>query len=309
MLFLRRFMRLWLLLAQWAVLACAASPALVVVTPNERSPAFEETIDALSAELLRGGLSRTDMAVIAVKDLHTLTQPHPKLMIALGSAPALALLEAGGKPPLLFSLLPRDSFETITNKHKPSSPVTAVYLDQPIKRQLALLRLALPKSQNIALLLGPTSRHAETRLKNAATESRFQLSIAYPDREEALHSSLQKVLPEADALLAIADPLVYNANTVQNILLTSFHARVPLLAFSPAYVKAGALLAVYSTPRQIGTQTGAIARNVLLGKALPPPQYPTDFIVHVNAAVASSLGLTLDEATLQERLRQIEKSP
>lgn len=307
--FLRRWLRLWLILAQCAVMACAASPALVVVTPNERSVAFDETVEAINAELLRGGFARSDLAVIAIKDLHTLTQPSPKLFIGLGSASAQALLEAGGKSPLLFSLLPRDAFDSMTSKRKTSSPVTALYLDQPIKRQLALLRLALPKSQNIALLLGPTSRRAESLLKNAATENHLQLSIAYPESEHALHGSLQKILPEADALLAVADPQVFNANTIQNILLSSFHARVPLLAFSPAYVKAGALLAVYSTPRQIGTQTGAIARNFLLGKALPPPQYPADFVVNINAAVANSLGLTLDEAALQERLRQMEKSP
>jgi ABC-type uncharacterized transport system substrate-binding protein len=217
--------------------------------------------------------------------------------------------ESSGKVPLLFAMLPQQAFENIRSKAKALPPASALYLDQPIQRQLALLRLALPQSQRIALLLASASQQTEPRWRNAAQESGFQLAVAHVEQEEALHGSLQKVLAGADILLAVADPQVYNANTIQNILLTSFRARVPLLAFSPAYVKAGALLAVYSTPAQIGTQTGAIAQDFLQRKTPPPAQHPANFTVSVNPAVARALGLTLDESALSLRLRQMEKTP
>ena len=80
--------------------------------------------------------------------------------------------------------------------------------------------------------------------------------------------ALKQVLEDAEVLLALADAQIYNSNSLQNILLTSFRARVPLVAFSPAYVRAGALMAVHVTPTQLGAQAGVIARGVLLqGKA------------------------------------------
>ena len=110
-------------------------------------------------------------------------------------------------------------------------------------------------------------------------------------------------------LLALADPQIYNSSSIQNILLASFRAQVPMLAFSPAYVRAGALLAVYSSPAQIGQQAGVIARGALQCRALGLPQYPQDFQVSVNEHVARSLGLSLEPQALTERLRRLEKKP
>lgn len=306
---LRRWWRFWLFLALSAALPLACAADLTVVTANERGAAINEAIDALSDELARASAPRPSLNVIPVNELSTLSASPPKLIIAMGSTAAQALLESGNRTPLLITLVPQDTYDQLAARRKASPMLSAIYLDQPVRRQLALLRLALPRSQTVALLLGPSARRAEGRLKSAAADARFQLVTAYPDNEDALHPHLNGILAQSDALLAIADPQIFNANTIQNILLTSFRARVPMLAFSPAYVKAGALLALYSTPRQIGTQAAAVAQNFLRGKPLPPAQYPSDYLVQVNPAVAASLGLILEENTLLDRLRQTEKAP
>ncbi|MEK9804380.1 MAG: ABC transporter substrate binding protein, partial [Curvibacter sp.] len=125
--------------------------------------------------------------------------------------------------------------------------------------------------------------------------------------EEPIFAGLRKILEESDVLLALADPQIYNSNSIQNILLTSFRAQVPMLAFSPSYVRAGALMAVHSTPRQIGQQAGVLVRGVLQGQPLGPPQFPLQFEVSVNEHVARSLGLRLEAGSLAERLRRLER--
>ena len=81
------------------------------------------------------------------------------------------------------------------------------------------------------------------------------------------------------------------------------------MAFSPAYVRAGALLSLYTTPSQIGVQAAAMAKTVVQGAPLPAPQYPLEYEVGVNEYVARSLGLMLDGASLAERLHRLEKRP
>jgi ABC-type uncharacterized transport system substrate-binding protein len=138
----------------------------------------------------------------------------------------------------------------------------------------------------------------------------LELVEATVSPDQSLFQSLKKALEEADVLLAVADPQVYNSSSIQNILLSSFRANVPMVAFSPAYVRAGALLSVHVTPTQIGLQAAAISRGVLQGKALPAaPLYSQDFNVAVNEHVARSLGLTLDAGALRERLRRREGTP
>jgi ABC-type uncharacterized transport system substrate-binding protein len=93
-------------------------------------------------------------------------------------------------------------------------------------------------------------------------------------------------------------------------LLTSFRAKVPLVAFSPAYVKAGALMALHVTPTQVGRQAASLFRGVVQGKGLPAqPVYSSEFSVAVNEHVARSLELTLDAQALGERLRLREAAP
>jgi ABC-type uncharacterized transport system substrate-binding protein len=125
----------------------------------------------------------------------------------------------------------------------------------------------------------------------------------------SLFAGLKAALDDADVLLAVADPQVFNSGTVANILLATYRARIPVLAFSPAYVKAGALLSLHTAPDQIGVQTAGIVRGILLGGAVPAAQYPLDFRVSVNVHVARSLGLTLDEVALSDRLHRLEKRP
>ena len=93
-----------------------------------------------------------------------------------------------------------------------------------------------------------------------------------------MFAALKPVLDDAEVLLAVADPEVYNGTTVSNILLATYRAQLPVVAFSPAYVNAGALLALYSTPRQIGTQAAGLARQLQLGgPTVAASQYPVEF--------------------------------
>ena len=78
-----------------------------------------------------------------------------------------------------------------------------------------------------------------------------------------------------------------------------------VIGFSAAYVRAGALLGLYSTPEQIGRQLGTTLIDLAAGSemALPEPGYPSYFSVDINAHVARSLEISLPSARmLKEQL-------
>jgi len=115
-----------------------------------------------------------------------------------------------------------------------------------------------------------------------------------------VYAALQRVLQSSDALLALPDPVAFNASTAYGMMLTTYRAQVPVIGFSEGLVKAGALLGLYSTANQVGRQGAEIAGRILSGDSgLPAPQYPRYFTVRANHAVARSLGISLeDDATL-----------
>jgi ABC-type uncharacterized transport system substrate-binding protein len=136
-------------------------------------------------------------------------------------------------------------------------------------------------------------------LQEGGLEGKFDI---FPD--------LQQVLNRSDVLLALADPQIYNSSSIQNILLTAFRLKVPMVAFSPAYVRAGALMALYVTPVQVGVQAAELVRLVLDGKSLPGHAVESnDFEVAVNAHVARVLDVSLDSKTLRLELRRLENLP
>jgi putative ABC transport system substrate-binding protein len=308
------FLRLWLLSLCLVLLAAAPVRAAgrdVVIVSSERSAAYQEATDALLKELERAGLDSKDVMQFTAADLPKPEALAPRVFIALGTEAAARLAGSDVRVPVLCTLLPRLSFERVLREsgRRSSDQFTALYLNQPPTRQLELVRLALPQVRRVGVLFGPESRSQESSLTEAAQSRGLKIEAVQVEQQEPVYGALKKILDDADLLLAVADPQVYNSNSIQNILMASFRAQVPMLAFSPAYVRAGALLAVYSTPAQIGQQAGVMARGLLQGKALGMPQYPQDFSISVNENVARSLGLNLEPQTLTERLRRLEKKP
>lgn len=283
----------------------------VWIALGESGGAYAEAAEAARGELMRGG-GRGEPLVKPWRELIAGGAAPPRLVVAVGVGAMRGIADSGLKVPMVATLVPRASYQRFADSLSGGRSVTAVWLDQPVVRQMDLLRLALPQRRRVGVLFGADSRLFEQELLRAGSERGLDIVAAHAYSGEQVPTSLQRTLEDADVLLALPDPQIYNSSTIQNILTAAYRRRLPLVGFSAAYVKAGALLALYSTPAQVGAQAGEIARTVLAGKPLPPPQWPREFAVGVNADVARSLGVPLDgdaAARLTDYLRTRERAP
>lgn len=306
----RVFTLLWAL----AALGCSSAWATeVVILSSERSAGYLEAGQAAASELVRAGVKRNEISHWVASEMSTAdwgATQGARVWLTLGSDALSRALQREGRPAVVAALIPRQSFERIVKAApRATSTTVAVYLDQPLGRQVDLLRLALPDVRKVGALWGPESVAQQSALQAALQARNLQLVNGAVTAENQLFAALRPVLDDADALLAVADPEVYNGATVSNILLATYRARIPVMAFSPAYVNAGALLALYSTPRQIGIQAAGLVRQLQAGGGGLVSQYPADFSVVVNDHVARSLGYNLDEAALAARLQKLERRP
>jgi putative tryptophan/tyrosine transport system substrate-binding protein len=311
---LLRCITIWLwALGALGALGCNTSwSAEIVILSSERSAGYVEAGQAALSELTRAGVKRGDVAQLVTSEMGATdwaAAQETKVWLTLGSDALSRALQRDGRPAVVAALIPRQSFDRIVRAApRATNPAIAVYLDQPLGRQVDLLHLALPSVQKVGALWGSESIAQQAELQAALQARNLKLVNGYFTAGNTLFSALRPVLDEAQALLAVADPEVYNGSTVSNILLATYRSQVPVMAFSPAYVNAGALLALYSTPRQIGTQAAGVVRQVQLGGAtVVASQYPADFSVAVNTHVARSLGFTLDEVALAVRLQKLER--
>ena len=282
-----------LLLASGAGLA---APVLLV-TGDPGGAAYEEAVAAIRSALgsLQPG-SSIDM--LHWKELHPAHEAEAgtRIIVTVGSQAAQALAENPPRQPVLVlhTLLTRDAYQSLSPRML--GRASAIYLDQPVARQLALVAEALPQWQQLALISSPRSQRLAEALAAGARERGWRVVQEEIASERELYPALQRSLAQPAVLLALPDSALFNSHTIQNVLLTAYRQRAPVIGFSPAYVRAGALLALYSTPAQIGEQTADAVRAVLDGGPLPAAQGPRRFEVGINHSVARSLGIPLDPA-------------
>ena len=288
-------------------IALAAQQVLVV--SSEAGGPYQAAAEALRAELAAQGRDGLSILLRALPELRDSELDAATIAVTLGTAAAQRLIDSGRPIPVYCALLPRAAFELFGAEG--SSPRhSAIFLDQPFPRQLNLIELLLPGRTRLLALAGDTRGASLGALTGAAADRGLRVAIENVPNEGALFSAMTRRLAETDVLLALPDPTVLNARTVRGVLVTAYHYQVPVIAFSAAYVKAGALASVSSTPVQIGVQAARGVRQALAGRGLPAPDYPADFVVDVNETVARSFDLQpgTPEA-LRQRLLQMEGKP
>ena len=314
----RELMRLAVALLLWASSSAAWADGGIAVYTSGQGDVYKEVVNAMTTELRKApgqrvvvGAAGSDRLEDVLAGAGQTTTAGGALIVTVGAnATRLVLEHADLRTPVLAILLPRTTFEALQRSARTAHGrrATAVFLDQPLPRQLDLIRIALPKAQRIGTITGAEGGVEPERLRALAESRQLTLKAEGVERETELYPALERALADADAFLAIPDARVINSATAQNVLLTSFRLRVPVVGYSAAYVRAGALLAVYSSPAQIGTEAGELARAAARGVALGAPKYPRYFSVAVNQQVARALGLAIDdEAALRERLQRLER--
>ena len=294
----------WLIALALLPLSGHASPVLLLASRS--GGAYEDVIEGIKAEVARNA----DLRVQYLNGNAANWKPteSPSLVVTIGVDAATAAIQ-GAEPgtPILCVLIPRIAFDALSIGKKDNRKITAIYLDTSPQRQLELIRLLLPQARNVGVVLGNVSLREKDTLKAAARDRGLTLQSDHATRDSELYPSLKSVLAESDVFLAVPDPVVINAATAQNVLITAFRSQVPVIGYSASYVKAGALASVYSSPQQIGLEAGQIIKTQQRTNTLPAPKYPRYFSVGVNASLMRTMGLpAADEQALEQRLLKAE---
>ena len=224
-----------------------------------------------------------------------------ELVVTVGSEALRKTLGRGDSPPIIATLLPRQSYEKILTEFRRPGRITAIYLDQPAARQAAFINHLLPGQKKVGMLVSAETRNAIGQYRQAFTSVGLTLDSEDADTENVLLPALNSLLGRINLLIAVPDSTIYHRNNIKPILITAFRYQRPVIGYSAAFVNAGALAALHSTPPQIARQTADMI--VAHGTNLPNPSGPSQFAIAINNNVAQSLGLTIpDEAAIRHAM-------
>jgi hypothetical protein len=269
----------------------------VTVVLSEEGGVYQEFSD-----LLRVKMPVAKYALNTVNIDQTLSGSDLYIAVGMKAADELASRDL----PVLSVLVPKTGYEksphALTQR---TVPRAAIFLDQPMERQIEFLLAALPSTRHVGVLY-TTPPPELPNVRRLLADKKVRLHDISVGGVQSLNDALESVLSESEVLFVLADAGVYNAATIRNILLTSYRKQIPLVGISQAYVKAGALCAIYSTPDQIATQAAEAIRHFSEVGKLPSSQYPKEFEVSVNLQVARSLDIPIQDAgRLRDEIRRV----
>ena len=298
-----RLMRL-ILPTLLALLFSANVDARLLLIVSQESPVYQEFQQSMLETLNSAVAEELDFRLAS--DVAGLDFSSYSAVVVAGFE-AAKVVAAHNFPdkPLLYTMLPLSSYQWLDANSMLSPQHKLLYIDQPVSRYLQLLRAAMPDITTVGYLYGETSAFYIEDIKKIVDVTKYQIVFGGLMGNNKLSNLLKNMFSDSDAMLLLPDPFFYNRRVVQEILLASFRYKRPLVAYSESFLKAGAMLALFSTPGQIGRQTAEIIN--CLGKrcygAVMQRSAPKYFSVMVNDVVARQMGMSSKSAEeLQKEL-------
>lgn len=233
------------------------------------------------------------------------TVQNSDLIITLGASATQTVSSRFPEKRLISAYITEQHLNNLTIPNKQHLPVL---LDQPLSRYIAFSHLLLD-----ARTIGVVSRNQinfnkrqRQLLRNNSIEfKQFQLK-----EMDQLLPGIRSIGKTSETLLMMPDQTIYNRDTLKGVLLTTYRSRTPVVSYSPAHVKSGALASIYSSPIDIGKHLGELLDQFLLRNSLPAdkPQFARYYSIRYNQQVAHALGITLPNSTeLRTRLEKVLK--
>lgn len=294
---------LCLLLPLWAV--AGETVYFLYDTANPQHQSYVSDSEALLRRAMPG-LNTARLSLARAGELQTIPK-NRALVITVGSSAARLGIDNG--VPTLNTLITRRHFESIKDLY--GRPVTALYLEQPFSRMLALVKTTLPDRARITILLGPTSQQMRQEINQGCEAQGLRCTTVVVEDQAGIEQAQQLAASTGKVMLVLPDPEVVNSSTARNLILGAYRRGVALVGYSSALVKAGALMAVHSTPDQQGEDAVAMAIDILQRKmpGVPHGRYPANYTVSVNYQLARALHLDLaTEASLAKEIERAERN-
>jgi ABC-type uncharacterized transport system substrate-binding protein len=268
----------------------AFSQERVLTVMSNSGKIYQEFYSALNKKLDKS----TKSAKINISEVNAETLNNFEIIIPVGYQAAKVVSKYKSKSSIVYSLIPDD--ELLRSKLPcQNTACYKIYINQPVERYIKLYKVLFPQGKRLAHASAREKSKLIRKLKNTARNNGVSLKNIYIKKEDNIPRAFIENLNNDDVLLALPDTAIYNANNAKSIILSTYHANVPIIAYSKSFAKAGALISLYSSIENIADKTAAIANEIIANKILKQKEYyPDDFMLEINVSVARSLNINID---------------
>lgn len=275
------------------LLAAASLPVAqgaIVVAYESGVDAYAQALEGLSGALGSNNLRLLDLRASGADLGSAVSGRDVQLVIAIGSRARDDVQARKLAVPTLATMVVH-SAESEGGGH--------VEVDLPLSAQLQAMRSLLPNRFRVGILRNPArSRYSAEAFESRARKEGYTAVVIDCDGPAQLLAAVAALKGKVDFLLCFPDPELYNSLTIKPLVMASLEIRLPLVGFSPAFVRAGAAAGIYPDYRELGRQTAEMARRLLRGEDRGADEFPRKTQLAVNQRVARLLGVEFTPGTL-----------
>ncbi len=303
----RRFILLMLLLL--IAMPALGAGGVLVIGDSSRSY-YRSFTTSLVASLDQSGIDATIIDTDKLDSI-TLNGSAYRCLVTVGNDAALRLSTKQLQLPVLHALVTESFARELYSGANGQALRAFLLIDQPVSRLILLARSSMPGRHRLGVIYGPYSVRYRGEVHDQAAKTKLHLVEKVIDDPGQLGDALSYFNANADLLLTLPDPVVVNEGTAKTLILGAYLGNLPLLGYSQALVKAGALMSVYSSPEQLGVQGGELISAAFWNEATRKGAliYPQYYQVSVNYQLAHALQIDLpSENELKRRIEKLEGS-
>ncbi len=268
----------------------AGLPSVVVVA-SVGVEAHRAAVEGIQAALAR---TPSQVRVLDVTEARSeqksgvaLAVPGVRVIIAVGSE-ALEIVTAGHPTvPVVCTMVLHHTAEKDL-----SGAAATVSLDIPVEEMIARLKKIFPQKTRLGIIRNPSSSSCTpAQLQARAQPLGFVVRVVDAASPEQLLPALMSLKGQMDLVWCMPDGLLYNSVTIKPLILASLENRLPLIGFSESFARAGAALGIYPDFRDIGIETGEVARQIMDNQPVREVVGPRKMKLAINQSVLRLIGL------------------
>lgn len=268
----------------FASVLVAANAELRVITSGENE-ATRQILEVM-ARRLRGFVSDSDARALAQRR-------GPAVYVSLGPAALQAGLGVSLGGPLLSLFTSNEVYTRLVTVSGSSlrQQTGAIFAEASPQSQMELIRAIYTRKVDVAVLLSESTANQEASIRRAARANDLDIDVQFVSQGESAVRALTRVR-SATVLLTVPDRDLYTAESLRDILESTYRRGQAVIGFTPSLVTAGTLAAAYASIDDTVAHAAELVTAMTGGQPLEP-RYPLYWRVAINDTVARSLNLVV----------------
>lgn len=240
-------------------------------------------------------------AALQLLDVSQITPQNPLAesfdsVLAVGLAAAEKVLGSAYQGNIVFAMITESDLKRLLAHYPPRAASSWRWVRSSVSVEylIGLGRLLVPRAQKIGVLVGPDANFTGLTALGDHTAPSQQINALQVNVADNPLVKLTPFVTANDLLVVLPDDAATNRALAGWLLPLSLRYRKPIIAYSEAYVRAGALAGVYRTFDDISEEIFLALHGMDVGAVAP-------LRVGINHAVARRWTIPTQDAAVYER--------